>query len=272
MTFISSPQIIFLGTGSAFPTHSYNACYVLSDKGFNLLVDAGGGNEIIKLFGKAHLNIVDISHFFVTHSHTDHILGAPWIIRSFINAHIANTLTHKLTLLGNTETLEALDTICRLTLLPAHYEMMHEIVNAVNIERQPEVKIGEDRFRFFDAVSRNVTQSGFECTLSNGRRLVALGDESITPRNIDYCRGADYVICGAFCCHADAERFRPYEKHHHTVRDVAVLANDACVKTIVLVHCEDTDLGNRENKYRLEASQHFPGAVIVPTDLSTIKL
>ena len=41
-------NLTMLGTGSASVTKCYNTCFVLSDKNRYFLVDAGGGNQILK--------------------------------------------------------------------------------------------------------------------------------------------------------------------------------------------------------------------------------
>ena len=46
-----------------------------------LLVDAGGGNGILTQLEKAGIIREDISDLFVTHAHTDHLLGCIWVIR-----------------------------------------------------------------------------------------------------------------------------------------------------------------------------------------------
>lgn len=41
-------RLVMLGTGHATVTRCYNACFLLSVPGCNLLVDAGGGNGILR--------------------------------------------------------------------------------------------------------------------------------------------------------------------------------------------------------------------------------
>ena len=73
--------ITMLGTGNALATRCYNTCFTLhSEKGV-LLVDAGGGNGILTQLEKAGIRREDISDLFVTHAHTDHLLGCVWIMR-----------------------------------------------------------------------------------------------------------------------------------------------------------------------------------------------
>ena len=74
-------KITMLGTGNATVTHIYNTCFTLQTSTTLLLVDAGGGNGILTQLRKADIQIADIHHLFVTHSHTDHVLGVIWVVR-----------------------------------------------------------------------------------------------------------------------------------------------------------------------------------------------
>ena len=74
-------KITMLGTGNATVTQCYNTCFALQTGTTLLLVDGGGGNGVLAQLKKAGIAIADIHHLFVTHSHTDHILGVIWLIR-----------------------------------------------------------------------------------------------------------------------------------------------------------------------------------------------
>ncbi len=74
-------KMTMLGTGNATVTRCYNTCFVLETSTTRLLVDAGGGNGILGQLEKVGIPIADIHHLYVTHAHTDHVLGVVWIIR-----------------------------------------------------------------------------------------------------------------------------------------------------------------------------------------------
>ena len=74
-------EIIMLGTGNAMVTKYYNTCFALKIDKDIFLVDAGGGNTILAQMEKAQLSFEDIHHMFITHGHTDHVLGTIWVIR-----------------------------------------------------------------------------------------------------------------------------------------------------------------------------------------------
>jgi len=79
---MKKPIITMLGTGSALVSRCFNTCFVLQSlDGTRLLVDTGGGNGILTQLRLAGIDRGDISHLFITHAHTDHILGAIWLIR-----------------------------------------------------------------------------------------------------------------------------------------------------------------------------------------------
>ena len=74
-------QITMLGTGNATVSQIYNTCFLLQTSSTLMLVDAGGGNGILAQLKKVNVQISDIHHLFVTHAHTDHVLGVIWVIR-----------------------------------------------------------------------------------------------------------------------------------------------------------------------------------------------
>ena len=70
-----------LGTGNAMVTRCYNTCFVLRNQEDCLLVDAGGGNGILAQMEKAGIPFENVHAMFVSHGHTDHVLGVIWIVR-----------------------------------------------------------------------------------------------------------------------------------------------------------------------------------------------
>ena len=75
-------KIHVLGTGNGGALECYNTCFAIENDGKYLLVDGGGGNQILTQLKKANINITDIHDVFISHIHTDHILGLIWIIRT----------------------------------------------------------------------------------------------------------------------------------------------------------------------------------------------
>ena len=79
-------------------------------------------------------------------------------------------------------------------------------------------------------------------------------------------------LCEVSNSREDKEKFKPYEKHHSTVKDAAEIAEKFHVKNVVLWHTEDSDMQNRKEKYTKEAMQYYYGNIYVPNDLEEIKI
>ncbi len=259
-------ELIMIGTGSAFPRHSYNSCYAIKSSGGIMLVDAGGGNGIFNAINGSGVKLTDIHHVFITHAHTDHILGAVWLIRGIINMGKSGGNFGCLHIYGNSYVCKSLRIICQLTFLSSDYDIFTKTVELMEIEDGSSLNINGALIECFDVCSKNVVQTGFRMTFDCGEKLACLGDESLTEDNLPQIKCCDTLICGAFCRYEDKEIYKPYEKHHHTVRDVAILAEKANVKNLVLVHSEDDNLEKRQELYRSEALKHYNGNVFSPVD------
>ena len=111
-----SMKLIMLGTGNAAVVNCYNTCFALSRGEKYFLVDAGGGNGILLQLQKAHIPLNGIHEIFVTHAHTDHILGVIWMIRVVAQAMQKGEYEGKLRVYGHDKVVKVLDWICRMTL------------------------------------------------------------------------------------------------------------------------------------------------------------
>ena len=81
-------RLTVLGTGNAAVTRCYNTCFLLDLPQGYLLCDAGGGNGILSQLEKAGVDLAQIHHLILTHAHSDHLLGAVWVVRMVAAAMI----------------------------------------------------------------------------------------------------------------------------------------------------------------------------------------
>lgn len=109
-------RIIMLGTGNAIVSRCYNTCFILQTPQGMLLVDAGGGNGILSQLEKARIALTDIHDIFITHAHTDHILGAVWVVRMVIHRMKNKVYNGTFTVYSHDKALHVLEQICRMTL------------------------------------------------------------------------------------------------------------------------------------------------------------
>ena len=256
-----------LGTGNAHAMRCYNTCFTLcSSGGCMLMVDAGGGNGILNQMEKANLKFVDFHDIFVTHAHTDHLLGVVWVIRSALEEK------QRLRVWSHRKVLNLLTHICLQILPSKEAEKIGNLVTMHEIEDGDRFEVGDLRLQCFDIHSTKERQFGFTALLPNGQRLCCLGDEPYNPLCKHYAEGADWLMSEVFCLYEDRELFKPYEKHHSTVLDAARLAEKLHVRNLILYHTEDSTLDTRKVRYTAEAKTAFGGQVWVPDDLERINI
>lgn len=269
---MSHNTLTMLGTGNAIVTRCYNTCFVLSTETSRCLVDAGGGNGVLSQLEKAGIDLSSLHDMFVTHAHTDHILGAVWVVRMIINRMKSGRYEGAFTVYGHDKVLTVLDWICRMTLSAKDRAYLGNGVLFHEVKDKERFEVGDMQFRCFDILSTKEKQFGFQVALPGGQRLVCLGDEPYNEANRSYVEGADWMLCEAFCLYRDRDIFKPYEKHHSTALEAGSLAEQLRVKNLLLYHTEDRNLATRKELYRAEALQHFTGRVFVPDDLETVEL
>ncbi len=258
-----------LGTGNALVSHIYNTCFVLETDKTQLLVDAGGGNGILAQLRKANIPITNIHHLFVTHAHSDHILGVVWVIRMVAQC---KEYVGQLHVYGNDKVMRVIHTINNMVLAKKQLKKVDERVIYHELEDGDRYEVGDMQLTFFDIHSTKEKQFGFRAEMPNGTTLACLGDEPYNEANRQYIENADWMMCEAFCLYADRDVFKPYEKNHSTALDAGKLAEELGVKNLVLYHTEEKTIATRKENYTREAAEHFKRKVIVPEDLESIEI
>lgn len=264
-------QLTMLGTGYALATRCYNTCFLLRSEDILLMVDAGGGNQIFTQLEKAGCPVTSIHHLFLTHAHTDHVLGAVWVVRAVMQAMRQGRYEGTFHVYGNAKVVGVLEWMCR-NMLPAKFHaLLGDRVVLHVLSDGDAFTIGSWKLNAFDIRSTKEPQYGFKVVFPSGKTLVCLGDEPYNEANREWVLGADWLLSEAFCLAADAECFHPYEKHHSTAEDAARLATSLGVAKLVLYHTEDKTAGRKET-YTAEAKSAFAGPVFVPDDLETLTI
>ena len=70
----------------------------------------------------------------------------------------------------------------------------------------------------------------------------------------------------------EADKYKPREKNHDTVKSASIKAQKIGVKNLVLWHSQE-NLGNdRKASYIAEAKANFKGNIYVPNDFDIIEL
>lgn len=275
---LSGEQLYVFGTGNAAVTHCYNTCFALrtedqtSGQTEFFMVDAGGGNGILSILEQMQVPLTQIHHIFVTHEHTDHILGIVWMVRMIGTQMKKGSYKGTLSIYCHDGLIDTIRTLCRLTLQKKFYDLIGTQILLIS------VKDGENReilgypVTFFDIHSTKARQFGFTTVLKNGKKFTCTGDEPFQEICLPYVKDSSWLLHEAFCLYSQREQFHPYEKHHSTVREACQLAEQLSIPNLVLWHTEDKNLVQRKHLYTEEGQKYYSGRLMVPDDREIILL
>lgn len=265
-------KMIVLGTGNATVTKCYNTCFALQHGREYFLVDTGGGNGIMTQLEKANIPMECIHEIFISHEHTDHLLGIIWLIRMIATKMKKDAYQGDLQIYCHADLKDTILTIAKLTVQAKFFDMIGKRIFLHTVaDGETRAVLGQPT-TFFDIGSTKAKQYGFLRILPDGKRFVFLGDEPYRDSEEQYAKGADWMLHEAFCLYADREKYQPYEKYHVTVKEACEHAEHLGAKNLVLYHTEDKTLASRKAAYTAEGTPYFGGNLLVPDDLDAFVL
>ncbi len=260
-------QLHVLGTGTAIVTKYHNTCFVLDDGEELFLVDGGGGGDILHQFEKHKLDFGHLHYGFLSHAHTDHLLGMVWVLRYIAYLMLRGDYSGDFILFTNEVTARKTDQVCRLLLQKREYALFGKRIHIDIVADRERRHFLNYRIVFFDIHSTKEKQYGFCLEYGDRKKLTFLGDEPLHDSCAEYVKNVDWMLSEAFCLHSEREYYNPYQYHHGTVKEAAQNAENGEVKNLVLWHTEDqTTYGIRKRVYAEEARQYYSGNVFVPDD------
>ena len=272
-------KINILGTADAISLNCYNTCFTISEGEEHFLIDCGGGNGILKQLKSKNIKITNITNIFITHTHTDHILGIIWVLRMICRAYFYGELNTKSTIkiYGNDEVINAIDVMSRCVLPPKFYNLIGNQIKLIEVKSGDEVIILNKKVKFFDINASKVKQFGFYMYYEKNKKFVFLGDECYNEKSQKYVEDCEWLFADAFMAGEEGDRYNPMEKHHHsTVRYISTIAQNLNVKNLILSHIKSEDvsfeLENRKQIFEEDAKKYYEGKVYVPDDLDEIEL
>ncbi len=262
-------RLTMLGTGNAAVTKCYNTCFALREENQCFLVDAGGGNQILRILQDQEIPLTQIHDLFITHAHSDHILGAVWIIRMIGQLINRGKYQGTLNIYANKEVAENLKTICKIVLMEKITRLFDDKMQWRFLEDGNSHTILGREVSFFDIRSTKLLQYGFQIRQEG---VFFCGDEPLNEAFYQKARNAQYLLHEAFCLYSERELFKPYEKHHSTVKDACSLAEKLHVKNLLLMHTEDSHIEERKRLYLEEGKTCFSGNLLIPDDGESITI
>jgi ribonuclease Z len=296
-------DVVFLGTSGSTPTAQRSTAATLVRRGGDrLLVDCGEGTQRQLL--RSDIGLVELEDVFLTHLHADHYLGLPGMLKTFALRGRELPLTvygprglrdllaslrrvfGKLTYPLETIELAPGDALARDGYRLEAFEVRHGVaaVGYTIVEEQRPGRFdveAADRFGVPSGPERGALQRGEDVTLADGRvvravdvvgdgrpgrKVVLSGDTAPAATVVDAAAGADLLVHEATFCAEERERAR--ETLHSTAGEAALVAREAGVRLLALVHLSSRYHGPDVAD---EARALFPDTV-VPRDYDVVEI
>lgn len=118
-----------LGVGNGGTEQLYNTCFVIQNEKGNFLVDTGGSIEIIPRLRKVGIDYISLRHIFISHSHTDHVLGLFWLFKKISRDAMHGLIKDKINVYCNDVVYETIKVVAD-HILPK--KLMDAIYNVAN--------------------------------------------------------------------------------------------------------------------------------------------
>ena len=253
-------QMIFLGTGDAMAYKAFNTSICFIDENNDcFLIDAGGGNTIFHQLNKSGIDIEQIKNIFITHNHTDHILGFLWIIRKF--ASYKNEFICDFYLADSVY--KDLMQLCDITISKGQLKKALEHINFHIVNNLDTINFGDIKVTFFDTLYEKTTQYG--CKIEDERLKIGIcGDVPLLKENFSLLENVDILVHEALCDSKNSEKYKVYKKGHSTAKDAGKIAHEISAKSLFLIHKSDDFINN--NALYEDVITEFEGKIIVPED------
>lgn len=262
-----------LGTGCAMVTQCFNTCFMIKlENGEYIMTDGGGGNGILRQLEAVGADYSRLHHLFVSHGHSDHIFGVVWLIRKIATLMGKGTYNGDFHIYCHDEVAHMIDVFSQMTLKKADRARLGNGISIQVIADGEDIPIFDTVLTAFDIHSTKAKQFGYRLCFADGMKLTCLGDEPYNDACHDYAIDSDWLLSEAFCQYGDREKFKPYEKHHSTVKEACETAEMLRARNLVLYHTEDKDMQGRKANYTAEGSQYYHGRLYVPDDLEVIDI
>jgi len=296
-------DVVFLGTSGSTPTAQRALAATLVRRGGErLLFDCSEGTQRQLLC--SDVGLVELEEIFLTHYHADHYLGLPGLLKTYSLRgrdvplticgprglrellsslrRIFGRLTYEL----QTVELEPGTRLERSGYALETFAVAHGVsaVGYTLVERERPGRFdveAADALGVPDGRERGLLQAGEAVELAGGtrvtpeqvlgpprpgRKLVLTGDTAPAASVVEAATGADVLVHEATFLADERERAR--ETSHSTAGEAALVAREAGVQLLALVHLSTRYFGHQVVE---EARELFPDTV-VPRDFDTVEI
>jgi ribonuclease Z len=258
---INMNKIIFLGTGNANNLERQLTSILFVTDKRNFLVDCGDGMGTVRQVEKAGIDPLSVNDFFITHRHTDHLIGLP----HFLFVRLVRDEKAKVRVFGPKEALKIAEKICfetqgyllanksRIAFIPVKNHESVRLVPGLTVEAG----------LVASPPGKNLKTFAYKVVI-DGKSIVYSSDMRPSAGFDKFVSGSEILIHE--CFGLDEHKTNIKRFGHSSAREAGECARKAGVKHLILTHLPEERVERKINLLN-EARKYFGGKISIAEDL-----
>ncbi|MBN1355536.1 MBL fold metallo-hydrolase [bacterium] len=256
-------KLSVLGTSGASVTSDRDNTFFMLESGPDkILIDCAGdpARKILRTGSEP----LDLDLILITHLHIDHCYGLPALLfHLYLNGR-----TDPLPIAAPEEEFEQLlDQLRSYGLGP---DIRTFSIRHIRVPSDDRTEVCRTEHNHITASPANHSRAARAYrieSLQTGKSIVFSGDSRYSPAIRALAENATVLVHES--TYLDSHKGKADEYGHCTARDAAIVAREAGVSSLVLVHL-DTGETLDENEFRNEAALQYHGSILIPKDLDIL--
>ena len=260
------PEVVFLGTGSAFSSQRRgNPALLIEEGDFRMLVEAGP--MIVAQLARSGLEAADIQMVFVSHSHGDHTLGFPMLALNRMDA------PGPLRVYAGLDTAAALRLLCILAFRGLSLDRFRLRWQELSEETDDRKALGSDVVLRTAVMPHppGVPTLAARWTFGAERSITYVTDTYANPTAVELAQASNLLIHETSFSTTLEPELDPAKTYHATAQQAGEIARAAGCRRLALIHL-GRPIGDRTAVLIEEARAGTDLEVIVPEDGQRIEV
>lgn len=264
-------KLIVLGAANTTTdAHCYNTCFALQKKGEFLLVDAGGGNDILSQLKQAAISPAGLRHLIATQKRNDNLLSIVCLLRRVTTLMTRDEYEGTFHIWCPDVISAAIVTLAQIVLPKKLVDLIGSRVLLHPITDCATTAIFDCPVTFFDLHRTDSVQYGFSLLLSDKRKLTYLGDQPYCTDCLPHVQGTDILLCETMCLHSEAGALPAQQLS--AAEKACRLAEQLKVSTLVLCPANNPKSEARSVLEQTIGKQFYRGNLLVPIGMQELIL
>jgi ribonuclease Z len=259
-------KMIFLGTGNANNLERQLTSILFVTEKKNFLIDCGDGMGTVRQVVKAGINPLSINDYFITHRHTDHMIGLP----HFLFVRLVRDDKAKVRVFGPKEGLKVVEKVCfetqdylltnksRIAFIPLKNHDLVRLAPGLTVESG----------LVASPPGKNLKTYAYKVTVGE-KSMVYSSDMKPSIGFDKFVRGADILIHECFGLNINKVQIKEFG--HSSAKEAGECAQKAGVKYLILTHLPEERVEKKVNLLN-ETRKYFGGKITIAEDLMEIGL